>query len=100
MDNILKLLGMILLATIGVVGACLLNAWVLTRLWAWFLVPIFHLPGLGLAGATGVSVVITLLTHQSTPAGPKKSVGQLTGEVIATPLTLLLIGYVAHLFLR
>jgi len=41
------------------------EAFVLTLLWAWFVVPIFHLPELALWTAFGLSIVVSLLTHQS-----------------------------------
>lgn len=58
-----------LLAIFGVValviaGYALLDAVVLTHLWAWFIVPIFHLPMLTLTAAIGVSLVWGWLSYK------------------------------------
>lgn len=38
------------------------QGFVLTKLWAWFIVPVFALPALGLIPAIGLALVISLLT--------------------------------------
>ncbi len=45
----------------------MLNGYVLSILWGWFMVPIFHFPVLHVAQAIGVSMVTHMLTHQDVP---------------------------------
>lgn len=44
----------------------ILNGWVLTKLWDWFVVPTFGLPVLGLAAGCGIALIVKFLTHQTT----------------------------------
>ena len=52
----------------GLLGLMALSAmwkgYVLTVLWAWFVVPVFGLPALALAPAIGLSLVVSFLTYQ------------------------------------
>lgn len=45
------------------VGA-LIDGWVLSILWGWFMVPVFHLPSLAIAPAIGIALMIGLLTRE------------------------------------
>ena len=42
----------------------ILNGWALVKLWSWFIVPTFHLPGLTIPAAIGLGIVTAYLTHQ------------------------------------
>lgn len=54
-----------ILLTIGLIAASsILNGWVLSILWGWFLVPIFGLPPLSIPQAIGVYLVVGFLTKQ------------------------------------
>jgi hypothetical protein len=50
----------------------LLRGWVLSVLWGWFVVTIFHLPPLGIAQAIGISIVITTFFTTTAPNTDKK----------------------------
>jgi len=50
--------------TIIYVIAVILNGWVLSILWGWFIVPTFNAPTLGIAPAIGVAMVIGFLTNK------------------------------------
>ena len=45
------------------VGA-ILDGWVLSILWGWFMVPVFHLPPLTIAPAIGIALMTGLLTRE------------------------------------
>lgn len=45
--------------------ASALRGWVLSRMWAWFMVPTFHLPALGVAAAIGIAATVRLVTYQA-----------------------------------
>jgi len=40
------------------------DGWVLSVLWRWFAVPIFHLPSITISTAIGIALICGLLTHQ------------------------------------
>ena len=54
---------------VGVLGLLIVGSmwkgYVLTILWAWFVVPTFSLPELAIAPAIGLAMVVSYLTHQS-----------------------------------
>ena len=81
------------------------KGYVITILWAWFLVPAFSLPLLSVPVAIGISGIIALLVYV-----PKKSntetetdIGKLAGMVVAhgylLPLFSLGIGYIVKQFM-
>ena len=81
------------------------RGYVLTILWAWFVVPVFHLPALGIVTAIGISLVVSFLTYQHRPENPAdtRSAGEKYGESVTIallwPAMTLLIGWAVHLFL-
>ncbi len=58
----------ILIALLGIavllVFSTLWKAFVVTKLWTWFIVPTFGLPALSIPVAIGVAMVVTFLTYQ------------------------------------
>lgn len=46
----------------------LLNAWVLVKLWAWFIVPNFGLPALPFVAAAGIVLIVRHVTPIKVPA--------------------------------
>lgn len=46
------------------VPAAILNGWALSTIWGWFVVPTFGVPALSIPTAIGISIVLSLLTHQ------------------------------------
>jgi hypothetical protein len=104
MTYLLALIG----ATVGFVGliagSAILKGFVLTILWGWFVVPIFHLPQLTIAPAIGIALVIGYLTkEQQSSTDSTKSAGDKFGEAavyaIVHPLIVLLFGWAVHLFM-
>lgn len=104
-------LGILLLAGLG---GCLLvlfilvygivtSGWVLTILWAWFVVPAFKLPALSLPVAIGISAMIRTLTYIDTSDLQKKEktredqIGSIVGNLLS-PWWLLALGWIVHFF--
>jgi putative Mn2+ efflux pump MntP len=55
----------LVLETVFIIGIySVLNGWVLTILWNWFIIPVFHLPQLTIVQAIGVVMVIGYLTKE------------------------------------
>jgi len=74
-------------------------AWVLTYLWAWFVVPLFGLPVLTLAQAFGLSLVIHYF-HPTTDFREltSKESKQLCLHYFAKPAVVLLFGWVVKTY--
>jgi hypothetical protein len=89
-----------------ITGFALLDAIVLSTLWGWFIVPVFHLPALGLAAALGVSVVWGWLSYKVRDDEDLKSTNDVKENLkklfkpIFRALVTLGIGFIIHLFLR
>jgi hypothetical protein len=80
------------------------RGYVLTVLWAWFVVPTFGLPALALAPAIGLSLVVSFLTHQLTSKEDDKRdfsdrMARAIGVVLLMPLFVLGIGWVVRQFM-
>jgi len=74
----------------------LMNAFVLHKLWAWFMVPLGIAP-IGLAHAWGLAILIGLFTTSKVQKTESKgeAIGQFIGLMLA-PLFALLFGWIAH----
>ena len=57
-----EFMAILLAAFIGTV----INSFVLTKLWAWFIVPIFELNPLRLIEAMGILLIVTFITPKNT----------------------------------
>ena len=94
------------LMVITLVPSLLMYGFVLSKFWAWFMVPQFGLPALGLASAIGVSLVATCLSSgRCNGREIEKSLQSLAyfnnyiSYNFILPLVLLGIGYVVQRFL-
>lgn len=86
------LLAMIPLATV-------LNGMAFRTLWAWFVIPIFHLPSLTIAQAIGVSMVVSFLTYQSTSTDKDQPKWMPIAMLFIKPAISLGCGWTVRLFL-
>ena len=99
--NFILLLGFIPLITI----ASIWRGFVFMKLWAWFIVPVFHLPMLTIVIAIGVSMVVSFLTYHSTNIDrndTRSSSEKFTTDIAATimyPATFLFLGWIVQMFL-
>lgn len=91
------------LATI--ILAIVFRAWVLTILWAWFIVP-FGIPALTITTALGISLIVGMFTaHLQTKPAEKGSkdiptlVGQVASQAFGAPLVILLMGWIVTWFM-
>jgi len=103
MKQMLAALGLLFTGFIGLmVMSSIINGFVLTKLWAWFMVPAFGLPQLSIPIAIGVSMVVKYLTYQKPPESKDENnvnkIGEALGFVIFYPLITLFIGWVVHFF--
>ena len=81
----------------------LLRGWVISIMWGWFVVPVFHLPVLGVLQAMGLALVVgVIMPGYSSAKNENKSLLTLVGEFIAIafgPLVALFIGWLIKSFM-
>lgn len=70
-----ELVGMMAVSVAIVPVAVVWRAWVLAKLWGWFVVGVLPLPALTIGQAAGVAVVAGMLTHSPTTAKEKTREG-------------------------
>jgi len=84
-----------------------IRGFVLKTLWAWFVIPVFGLPSLGMATAYGLGLVIQTFIGNSnfpeskadedmTPEAVKERLAKAFSRVLSEPLITLFFGWVAH----
>ena len=103
MKESLVCLGLAVVAIALIVVGSIMNGWVLSVMWGWFVVPLFGVPVLKVAPAIGVALVAKMLTHQSSSkSNEKKDTSETVGELIAaaflSPMVTLLIGWIVLQF--
>jgi len=87
-----------------IVVSSVLNGYVLSVLWGWFVVPTFGAPQLSIAPAIGIALVVSYMTHQTHDCqkedkspGEKIAVG--TAILVLKPLVALFFGWIVLLFM-
>lgn len=91
---------LVFLAFIGLLAiiplAIIFNAFVLYKMWGWFLVPL-GLPQIGMAHAWGLAILIGMFTVRSKIQSKDKKERIAEGVTMAlSPFMALLFGYIAH----
>jgi len=106
-EKIFMTIGFVLSLILGFIGVLIIssivNGFVLTVLWGWFMVPVFALPTLGIAQAIGINMAINFITYQYIGIkGQKREtvevLVELFGLLVLRPIFVLIFGYVVHLF--
>jgi len=93
MDKFLKFIGGIVILFIVI----LFDAFVLTKLWQWFIVSLFNLPLLNLAYAYGISLLVNYLKGYKKEE-IKEEIWELFLIAIARSGIALLVGYIVYQF--
>jgi hypothetical protein len=98
----------VILAIIAVpvllVMSSIINGFVLTVLWGWFVIPLFSLPPLNIPQAIGISIIVSYLTHRKTETEDKDEgfwtkIISIFLYIILYPALVLCIAWVVQLFL-
>ena len=103
--RLLGCLGLIALVAVTVIISTVINGWVLSVMWRWFISTTFGVAPLTITNAIGLSLLVSLLTNQRDKTKKKdtqefsKEFIDVTSYTIIMPLTILAIGWVVHLFL-
>lgn len=82
----------------------ILNGYVLSVLWGWFMVPTFHVPALTLAPAIGLAMVVSYLTYQisdceESDKGFGEKIARGVAYAIMKPGFALFAGWIVHKFM-
>lgn len=100
----LACLGIAVAASGAIVVGSIMNGWVLSVMWGWFVVPLFELPPLTIPYAIGISMVVGMLAKNSVSTkNEKKETSELVGEIIGVilaPLFVLFMGWIVKLFIQ
>lgn len=107
-NNLGILLGCIGVAAVGVllvVVSAILNGFVISVMWTWFVVPVFRLPALSVVQSIGLAMIVSVFIKDSIASG--KNNGDSASDiavkvivrVVVSPLLTLFIAWVVTLFL-
>lgn len=100
MELILILLGSGALITVSAIW----RGYVLSILWAWFVVPIFGLPALSIPIAIGIGLVVGFMTYQfhnyvEREQTPTEAMARAGAAALLYPAFVLFVGWVVTFFL-
>jgi len=97
-EGLLALMFIVLLVVIITATAALLDGFVITKLWDWFIVNQFGATPLTIANAIGLGLIAAFLTHQTLHQPAKDKDESLAVNPIVRayvhPIVVLLIGYI------
>lgn len=75
------------------------RGFVLSLLWAWFIVPLFGLPALSIPYAIGLSIVVGFLSHQAGKVDDDQNWGSAVTVAALYPALALLAGWIVTKFI-
>jgi uncharacterized membrane protein len=88
-----------LVIVVGIIAIMsVIHGWVLTCLWEWFVIPIFHLDPLSIKMAIGLSLVVGLFRGNVSTSDKDDNTSPTVkmGIHLAAPFLTLLIGWLVH----
>lgn len=86
-DKFSSCVGIIASLVVVLVVGTLIDGWALSKIWNWFMPPIFHLVSLTLWQAIGVSMVFEIFTRTNKKASNKSdSSSKTVGELVLSRL--------------
>ena len=74
------------------------RGWIISMLWSWFIVPQFSVGPLSIFTALGISLLVTLLTHEFDATKAKQEPVEAILAAFFGLTSLLAIGYIVHSF--
>lgn len=100
---VLAIFGLIPALFLVLALSSILNGWVLSILWGWFISPVFGVPLITVGQAIGLAMVISYLTYQHVDSNTKKEdtttqYVSIFVALILRPFITLGIAYIVHLF--
>ena len=101
----MKIIGSIIATVVALVLGAIMGGFVLSKLWVWFMVPIFDLNPLRIVEAIGLTFIVGYMINNPTESG-KTFEGPFLEELLKAFLQtlvmaagFLLIGWIIHLFM-
>ncbi len=100
----MEAIGRFVVGLMMVVFSILIGGWVFSVLWGWFMVPIFGLSALGLAGAIGIKTIVALVVYHQTSSMDEagstlEQLGKSLAHVFGINITALVCGWIVHYFI-
>lgn len=98
-DGASKALGCILMI-IAIPLSALASGFVLVRMWAWFVMPVFAVSPLSIGYALGIALIVSYMTYQGNnnctqkPRSALEAGGEMLVTALLRPLFTLAIGYI------
>lgn len=95
MEKLVAAVGVVAVALGSIIGITILSGFVMTAMWTWFVVPVFHVAPLTIPQAIGLGLIVGYWTKQDIEKkeGDNATV-YLLGVGLGKPLMYLLIGYI------
>ncbi|MEX1061603.1 MAG: hypothetical protein WEC39_00590 [Patescibacteria group bacterium] len=91
---------MFLLIFLAAIPISILRGWVLTKLWAWFIMPVFGLPSLGIAPAIGFALIVGFFSSVDSEEDPTvEKFAELLLKGVITTFYFLVFGWLVSLFM-
>lgn len=87
------LIGFVLMVVCGI-----LEGWVFSVMWGWFIVPVFGAPALRIPHAIGLALVVGMLTHRVRKEQNQPDTVEILAYGLVMPFVYLGIGWVVKLF--
>lgn len=71
------------------------EGFVVSVLWGWFMVPMFHLPPMRIPYAIGIALLVGMLVHRTRKEGDEPETAMVIAYGIVVPLVCLGFGWIA-----
>lgn len=98
----MKNLGKIFYGIIAIIIGSIVNAFVISKLWAWLLVPSFNIESITMGTAFGISVILGFFRSKKTDDDDEDVVEKITKALVwsfVNALFYLLIGWIGGMFI-
>ena len=99
-------LGALVLIPLVITISSIINGYVFSTLWGWFIIPIFGLTALSIPQAIGISMIVSFLTYQFQPSNKQNTKEDDQKDMITRilhlvlyPITVLAVGYIVKGFM-
>ncbi|MCK9429320.1 MAG: hypothetical protein M0R17_04900 [Candidatus Omnitrophica bacterium] len=93
----METIGKIFSVIISMIVVLMLRGFIITKLWAWFIVSLFNLPTLTIASALGISLVCDIIIPRQSNKSDEIWSSLLSSVLLS--LLVLLFGWIIYLFI-
>ena len=93
MEAVLFAIGVLVVFLIIYVPLVLWNAFVMTKIWSWLIIPAWHVDPISVSQAIGVSILVGMLTHKYENEKNNKEIGKQLIMKFVFSLLILVLSY-------